>query len=173
MHDLILRAGTVHDGFGSAGRTADVAVSGGRIVAIGREPGPAARVIDADGLIVAPGFVDPHSHSVGPNHTRTFGTFPVFLGTYVRERGVVPMPEAIRKVTSATAAQFGPADRGWLGTGAVADVCVFDPVAIRHDGTYEVPDVAPVGVTHVFPAGHPVVEGGEFTGGRHGRVLRR
>ncbi|WP_433413088.1 N-acyl-D-amino-acid deacylase family protein [Microtetraspora malaysiensis] len=110
---------------------------------------------------------------VGPDHPRTFGTFPVFLGTYVRERGVVPMPEAIRKITSATAAQFGLADRGWLGAGAVADVCVFDPETIRHDGTYEVPDVAPVGVRHVLLAGHPVIEDGAFTGGRHGRVLRR
>ncbi|MER7130420.1 N-acyl-D-amino-acid deacylase family protein [Streptosporangium saharense] len=110
---------------------------------------------------------------VGPNHPRTFGTFPTFLGTYVRERRVVPMPEAIRKVSSAVAAQFGLTDRGWLGPGAVADVCVFDPATIGHDGTYEVPDVRPHGVRHVFLAGREVVAEGEFTGGRHGTVLCR
>lgn len=109
----------------------------------------------------------------GPNHPRTFGTFPTFFGDYVRDRGVVPMAEAIRKVSSATAAQFGLADRGWLGVGAVADVCVFDAEQIRHDGTYDAPDVRPVGVTHVLLGGRMVIDDGEFTGGRHGRVLRR
>ncbi|WP_431894285.1 N-acyl-D-amino-acid deacylase family protein [Nonomuraea sp. bgisy101] len=109
---------------------------------------------------------------VGPNHPRTFGTFPVFLGRYVRDRGVVPLEEAIRKVTSATATQFALADRGWLGPGATADVCVFDPSVIDHPGTYEAPDLRPVGVRHVLLGGHLVIEDGEFTGGRHGRVLR-
>ena len=109
---------------------------------------------------------------VGPNHPRTFGTFPKFLGEYVRERGVVPLGEAIRKVSSAVAAQFGLADRGWLGAGAVADVCVFDPTRIGHAGTYEKPDVRPQGVECVLLGGRVVVEKGEFTGGRHGLVLR-
>ncbi|MEU1389295.1 MULTISPECIES: amidohydrolase family protein [unclassified Nonomuraea] len=108
----------------------------------------------------------------GPSHPRTYGTFPTFLGEYVRERGLVPMAEAIRKVGSATAAQFGLADRGWLGRGAVADVCVFDPAAIRHDGTYDEPDTRPAGVTHVLLGGRMVIDDGEFTGGRHGRLLR-
>ncbi|WP_066943381.1 N-acyl-D-amino-acid deacylase family protein [Microtetraspora fusca] len=110
---------------------------------------------------------------VGPNHPRTFGTFPTFLGTYVRERKVVPMAEAIRKVSSAVAAQFGLTDRGWLGPGAVADVCAFDPAAVGHPGTYETPDARPTGVRHVLLAGHEVIADGEFTGGRHGTVLRR
>ncbi|MET9340830.1 amidohydrolase family protein [Nonomuraea sp. NPDC003804] len=107
---------------------------------------------------------------VGPNHPRTFGTFPTYLGTYVEKDD---MPEAIRKVSSAVAAQFGLAGRGWLGPGAVADLCVFDPDTIGHAGTYERPDVRPTGVEHVFLAGHQVIAGGEFTGGRHGRMLRR
>ncbi|MFI6924754.1 amidohydrolase family protein [Nonomuraea spiralis] len=108
----------------------------------------------------------------GPNHPRTYGTFPTFLGACVRERGIVPMAEAIRKAGSATAAQFGLADRGWLGRGAVADVCVFDPEAIRHDGTYDEPATRPAGVVHVLLGGRMVIDGGEFTGGRHGRLLR-
>ncbi|MEU4703041.1 N-acyl-D-amino-acid deacylase family protein [Nonomuraea dietziae] len=107
---------------------------------------------------------------VGPTHPRTFGTFPTYLGTYVEKED---MPEAIRKLSSAVAAQFGLAGRGWLGPGAIADLCVFDPVTIGHAGTYESPDVRPTGVEHVFMAGLQVVADGEFTGGRHGRMLRR
>lgn len=108
----------------------------------------------------------------GPNHPRTFGTFPTFLGEYVRERGVVAMGEAIRKITSATADQFGLAARGWLGNGAVADICVFDPARIGHAGTYERPAERPVGVEWVLLGGRVVVDRGEFVGGREGLVLR-
>jgi N-acyl-D-amino-acid deacylase len=61
--DLLLRGGTVHDGLGSPGRVADVAVAGGRVVAVGRVEDGAAEVVDCDGLLVAPGFIDPHAHS--------------------------------------------------------------------------------------------------------------
>ncbi|MER6950987.1 amidohydrolase family protein [Nonomuraea sp. NPDC000554] len=107
---------------------------------------------------------------VGPNHPRTFGAFPTYLGTYVDKED---MPEAIRKLSSAVAAQFGLAGRGWLGPGAIADLCVFDQHTIGHAGTYERPDVRPTGVEHVFLAGRQVIADGEFTGGRHGRMLRR
>jgi N-acyl-D-aspartate/D-glutamate deacylase len=63
MHDLLLRGGSVHDGTGAPAVTADVAVAGDRIVAVGRDLGPARRVVDVDGLAVAPGFVDAHTHS--------------------------------------------------------------------------------------------------------------
>ncbi len=108
----------------------------------------------------------------GLDHPRTWGCFPRFLGSYVRELGIVGWPEAIRKMTSSTARQFGLRGRGWLGPGAVADVCVFDPEAIGHDGTYLEPDVRPTGIRQVLLAGVPVVEDGEFTGERHGRVVR-
>ena len=62
MFDLVIRGGTVVDGTGSAPVVADVAVAGGRIVKIGRVEGAAARTVDADGLAVAPGFIDPHTH---------------------------------------------------------------------------------------------------------------
>ncbi|GAA3467363.1 hypothetical protein GCM10018965_019150 [Nonomuraea roseola] len=75
-------------------------------------------------------------------------------------------------MTSATAAHFVLADRAWLAAGAIADITVFDPETIGHAGTYEEPDVRPTGVRHVLLAGHPVIEDGEFTGGRHGRILR-
>ncbi|MCD0451463.1 D-aminoacylase [Actinocorallia sp. API 0066] len=63
MHDLVLRGGAVHDGLGSPPVRADVAVSGGRVAALGADVGPARRVLDVAGLAVAPGFVDPHCHS--------------------------------------------------------------------------------------------------------------
>jgi N-acyl-D-aspartate/D-glutamate deacylase len=65
MHDLVIRAGTVVDGTGSAPRTADVAVDGGRIVAVGDDVGAGRREVDADGLLVTPGWVDIHSHYDG------------------------------------------------------------------------------------------------------------
>src|SRR5262245_57589163 len=65
MHDLVIRAGTVVDGTGAPGRTADVAISDGVVTAVGRVDGPARREIDADGALVTPGFVDVHTHYDG------------------------------------------------------------------------------------------------------------
>lgn len=108
----------------------------------------------------------------GLDHPRTWGCFPRFFGTYVREHGVVDWPEAVRKVTSAAASHFGLVGRGWLGAGSVADICVFDPATIGHAGTYLQPAVRPTGIEHVVVAGNVVVEGGEFSGARAGRVIR-
>lgn len=107
-----------------------------------------------------------------PTHPRTFGTFPTFLGTHVRDGGVVTLPEAIRKLTSATAGQFGLSERGWLGAGAIADVVVFDPATIGHAGGYENPDVLPRGMVHVLLEGEVVISDGVFSGERRGRMLR-
>jgi len=63
MHDTLIRGGTVYDGAGNPGAPADIAIADGRIAAIGRITGPARRVIDADGLAVAPGFIDIKTHS--------------------------------------------------------------------------------------------------------------
>src|SRR5688572_25957030 len=65
VHDVIIRGGTVVDGTGAAPRTADVALAGGRIAAVGRVDGPAREELDADGLLVTPGYVDPHTHYDG------------------------------------------------------------------------------------------------------------
>ncbi len=65
MHELVIRGGTVVDGTGAAARTADVAIDGGRITEVGRVEGPAERELDADGLVVAPGWVDIHTHYDG------------------------------------------------------------------------------------------------------------
>ena len=108
----------------------------------------------------------------GLDHPRTWGCFPRFLGRYVRELELLDWPEAIRKMTSTTAAQFGLTGRGFVAPGAIADLCVFDPSSIGHDGTYTKPDVRPDGIAYVTLEGIVVVDDGEFTGKRHGRVIR-
>ena len=65
MHDLVIRSGTVVDGTGATGYTADVAVTDGIITEVGRVDGPARRSVAADGLLVTPGFVDIHTHFDG------------------------------------------------------------------------------------------------------------
>ncbi|GAA1663440.1 amidohydrolase family protein [Nonomuraea maheshkhaliensis] len=109
---------------------------------------------------------------VGLEHPRTWGCFPRFFGTYVRDQRLLPLEEAVRKATSATADQFALHGRGWLGPGSWADVCVFDPETIGHAGTYADPSVRPSGVAYVLLEGRVVVESGDFTGERRGRVLR-
>ena len=109
---------------------------------------------------------------VGTQHPRTWGCFPEFFGRFVRERGIVPWEEAIRKATSATARQFDLAHRGTLQPGSIADICVFDPETIAHPGTYTEPDVTPVGIHHVLLGGVVVVDRGVFAGVRAGCVLR-
>ncbi|WP_205856962.1 N-acyl-D-amino-acid deacylase family protein, partial [Phytoactinopolyspora endophytica] len=78
---------------------------------------------------------------IGLQHPRTFGCFPRLLGTYVREHQLLTWEEAVRKATSLTARQFGLAGRGVLLPGAHADITVFDPERIGHDGTYVNPGV--------------------------------
>ena len=108
----------------------------------------------------------------GMQHPRTWGCFPRLLGTYVREEGVLSWEAALRKATSLPARHFGLVGRGVLRPGAVADLCVLDPLTVGHAGTYLDPGVAPAGIEHVILGGHLAVRGGTFDGGRHGRVLR-
>jgi N-acyl-D-amino-acid deacylase len=108
----------------------------------------------------------------GLEHPRTWGCFPRLLGRYVRELGVLTWEQAIRKATWLGARQFRLDGRGLLVEGAVADLCVFDPASVGHDGTYLDPDTGVSGIPHVVLAGDLVVEDGRFTGRRSGRVLR-
>jgi N-acyl-D-amino-acid deacylase len=109
---------------------------------------------------------------LGVQHPRTWGCFPEFFGRFVRERGIIPWEEAIRKATSSTARQFGLQHRGTLQPGSIADICVFDPETIAHPGSYTEPDVTPVGIRQVVLGGTVVVDHGEFAGVRAGDVLR-
>ncbi len=108
----------------------------------------------------------------GNPHPRNFGTFPRVLGLYVRERGVLRLEDAVRKMTSLNAAKLGIADRGLLRAGTFADVVVFDPEHVIDKATYEKPFQYSEGIVNVIVNGKLVLEQGKHTGERPGRTLR-
>lgn len=108
----------------------------------------------------------------GVPHPRGYGNAVRALGLYVRERKVIALEEAVRKMTSLPAAQFGFADRGRLGPGLAADVVIFDPASVADMATYAEPHAYPRGIVHVLVNGVAVVSGGRQTDARPGRVLR-
>jgi dihydroorotase/N-acyl-D-amino-acid deacylase len=114
---------------------------------------------------------DPDS-SRGPTHPRSYGTYPRILGQYVRDERIIPLEDAIRKMTSAVAERLLIADRGLLRPGMFADVVVFDPATIRENTTYEKPNQLSTGVEEVFVNGVEVVRDGRHTGARPGRIVR-
>lgn len=104
-------------------------------------------------------------------HPRAYGNFARFLGKYVREEKVLPLPEAIRKLTSLPATNLGLDRRGLLKEGYYADVVVFNPQTIVDKATYEKPHQYAVGVQHVFVNGVHVLKDGDHTGAKPGRAL--
>ena len=109
----------------------------------------------------------------GQGHPRSAGTFPRLLGHYVREEGVLPLEDAIRKITSLPAASVGLAGRGRLEVGGFADVVVFDPATIIDRSDWDHPNRFAEGVVHVFVNGTAVLQDGNITGEAPGGVLRR
>jgi N-acyl-D-amino-acid deacylase len=105
-------------------------------------------------------------------HPRAYGNFARLLGKYVRDEHVIPLEEAIRKLTSLPADTLKIKDRGRLATGQFADVVVFDPRAIADKATYEKPHQYSVGVRDVWVNGTQVLKDGEHTGAKPGRVVR-
>jgi N-acyl-D-amino-acid deacylase len=105
-------------------------------------------------------------------HPRAYGNFARLLGKYVRDEHVIPMQEAIRKLTSFPAATLRIKERGRLEPGFFADVVVFDPKTIADTSTYEKPHSYAVGVKHVWVNGGQVLKDGEHTGEKPGRVVR-
>lgn len=105
-------------------------------------------------------------------HPRAHGTFARFLGHYVRERQLMPMQEAIRRITSLPAESLAIRERGRLEAGYFADVVVFDPDAIADHATYAEPHLYATGVRDVFVNGVQVLRDGEHTGALPGRVVR-
>ncbi len=108
----------------------------------------------------------------GHPHPRSFGTFPRILGEYVRNRKLLSLEEAVRKMTSLNAAKAGLYDRGLLRNGLGADVTVFDPKAVIDRSTYLEPFQYAGGIIHVVVNGRLVLEDGRPTGARPGRALR-
>ncbi len=89
----------------------------------------------------------------GRPHPRLWGTFPLLLGKFVRERRWMPLEQAVYKITGMPAECFGLADRGRLAPGLRADITVFDPAAVNSLATYDNPEVAPVGIKYVIRGG--------------------
>lgn len=111
----------------------------------------------------------------GRPHPRLFGTFPKVLGYYVRERGVVGLEEAVRRMTSLSCDRFGLTDRGRVAEGLYADLVLFDPATVIDTATYDDPKQEPVGIDLVIVNGTVALENGvhtrESTGKGAGRML--
>lgn len=105
-------------------------------------------------------------------HPRAYGNFSRLLGKYVREEKVIPLEEAIRKLTSLPATNLKIKKRGLLEAGYFADVVVFDPEKIQDHATFENPNQYSTGVTQVFVNGTQVLKDGEHTHAKPGRIVR-
>lgn len=107
----------------------------------------------------------------GRPHPRTFGTFPRVLGRYVRDQGVLGLPEAVRRMTSLPADIFTIPARGQVREGFVADLVCFDPDTVADGATYEDPMRPPTGIHRVYQGGRLAVLDGVWQGHRTGRRL--
>lgn len=105
-------------------------------------------------------------------HPRAYGTFARLLGRYVREEKLLTLEEAIRRLTGLPAGNLKLEKRGLLRPGYFGDVAVFDPAVIGDLATFEDPKKYAVGMTHVFVNGVQVLNHGEHTGLRPGRIIR-
>jgi N-acyl-D-amino-acid deacylase len=122
--------------------------------------------LDANEMSLDGPLFEPHTHP------RAFGSMARFLGYYVRDRHMISLEEAIRKITSLPAEREHLYERGLLRPGFFADVTVFDPAAIRDTATYEQPASLSQGVEYVFVNGQIEFEHGKLTGAKAGRPLR-
>lgn len=104
-------------------------------------------------------------------HPRAYGNFARLLGKYVREEKVIPLAEAVRRLSGLPGANLGLDRRGLIRDGFFADIAVFDPKTIAGRATYEDPHQYATGMMHVFVNGIPVLMGGEHTGAKPGRAL--
>jgi N-acyl-D-amino-acid deacylase len=109
--------------------------------------------------------------ALGPVHPRAYGTYPRVLGRYVRDERVLPLEDAVRKMTSAVADRLGLCERGLLREGCYADVVLFDPATIADQATFEAPHQLARGVRDVWVNGARVLQGGVHTGATPGRVV--
>jgi N-acyl-D-amino-acid deacylase len=107
----------------------------------------------------------------GSPHPRSYGTYARVLARYVREKKILTLEEAVRKMSSFPAQRMGLADRGLIRPGLKADIVVFDPERIQDHATFEVPHQYAEGVSVVIVNGEVVFENGQMTAARPGRVL--
>jgi N-acyl-D-amino-acid deacylase len=108
---------------------------------------------------------------LGLPHPRSYGTFPKIISHFVRDKGVITLPDAIRKMTSWPAARMGLADRGLIKTGLAADITIFDLKTIKDTATWANPTAKPEGINYVIVNGKLVLDEGLHTGATPGSVL--
>ncbi len=122
-----------------------------------------AAMIASDGEVAIFGRAVPHP--------RSYGTFARVLGVYVRDRKVISLEEAVKKMSAMPAARIGLGDRGVLRPGMKADIAIFDPATVRDLATFEKPHQYAEGFSHVIVNGQLVYESGVVTDARPGRVI--
>lgn len=125
-------------------------------------------MVGSDGSALAPYGVLGRGHS----NPRSYGTFSQVLARYVRERNIITLETAIRKMTSFPAQRLGLYDRGLLRKGMWADLVIFDQDSVMDKATYEDPYRYPEGIHYVFVNGNMAIEKGKHTGSLSGNVLR-
>lgn len=107
-----------------------------------------------------------------PTHPRAYGNFSRLLGKYVRDEKVISLAEAIRRLTSLPASNLKIEKRGSIQISYYADLAIFDPLKIQDHATFENPHQYSTGMVHVFVNGTQVLENGEHTNAKPGRVVR-
>jgi len=125
--------------------------------------------IGTDGLVFAP--YGPLSR--GKPHPRCYGTFPRAIGHYARDKGIMPVEEAVRKCTSLPASRLGLTDRGRVAPGMRADLVLFDRQTLLDRATYEDPHQFPTGIHYVIVNGKVTLEGDKHTEAGAGEVAER
>jgi N-acyl-D-amino-acid deacylase len=118
------------------------------------------------------GASDPADTHGNETHPRAYGTYTRILGRFVRDQHILPLEDAVRKMTSAVAERLSLRDRGLLREGMYADVVVFDPATVIDHATYEHTHQLSTGVRDVFVNGVAVVRDGTHTGAKPGRAVR-
>jgi N-acyl-D-aspartate/D-glutamate deacylase len=122
--------------------------------------------LDAGELSLDGPLYEPHTHP------RAFGAMPRFLGRYVRDQHLLPLEQAVRKMTSLPAQRERLRGRGLLKEGYFADITIFDPGSIQETATYTEPASLSEGVKYVFVNGQLEFQDGKLTGVQAGRALR-
>lgn len=128
---------------------------------------------DLEHFIKSPRTMFCSDGAIGGSHPRGAGSFPRILGRYVREKKLISLPEAIRKMTSLTAKTFQLKDRGMLKQGFIADVVIFDPKTIHDNATPAHPTLLSEGIRDVYVSGVQTLSLGKTTGRRNGKMIFR
>lgn len=117
------------------------------------------------------GVISDSTYPAGLLHPRVYGTYPRLLETYVAQRRVLTLPEAVYKITRRAADRFGLAKKGRIEVGADADLCLFALENIHEKGTWDRPEQLAAGMDYVFVGGVPAIADGRLTGARNGKAL--